>query len=64
MISEKPTKTCRPYWYRLYAGECPVCGRDRSYRQRVYGLRPLDVKDRVVYLSQTETYDHCLERER
>ncbi len=53
-------KAKRPHWYRLYLGECPVCGRDKSYRVRVYGKRPKDSRKRYVYLNQAETYDHCL----
>jgi hypothetical protein len=51
----------RKHWYRLYFGECPVCGRDKSYRERVYGKRPRRRKDRIIYLNQTTTYDGCLE---
>lgn len=49
----------QPYWYRKYIGECPVCGKDKSYRERIYGEKPLDIKDRYVHLSDQETYDHC-----
>jgi hypothetical protein len=56
-------KTGRPHWYKLFAGECPVCGRDKSYRVRVYGKRPADPGERVEYLDDTATYNHCLERE-
>lgn len=52
----------RPHWYRQFIGECPVCGRDHSYRERVYGRKPKDPKKRYVQLRDTETYDHCLER--
>ncbi len=48
------------HWYRLYIGECPVCGRDQSYRERVYGERPEDLKDRIIHLSDSETYDYCM----
>lgn len=57
MIRKKPR-----YWYRHFCGECPVCGRDKSYRERVYGPKPRDHKKRYVQLSYMETYDHCLER--
>jgi hypothetical protein len=49
----------KKYWYRYHVGECPVCGRDKSFKERVYGERPEDKKDRYVYLSDFETYDHC-----
>lgn len=48
------------YWYRFYFGECPVCGRCKSYKERVYGPKPKDVKDRIKYLSDSQTYDNCL----
>ena len=25
------------YWYKIHIGECPICGRDQSYRERIYG---------------------------
>lgn len=53
----------RPHWYRLHVGECPVCGKDASFRERVYGPRPEKRQERVVELSYQETYDHCLEYE-
>jgi hypothetical protein len=53
----------RTHWYRQYVGECPVCGRDKSYRERVYGKPPKDPRKRYVQLSPTECYDHCLERD-
>ncbi len=57
-MTDKPLR--RPYWYRMHYGECPVCGKDRSYRERVYGEKPKDARKRIVYLPQTETYDHCM----
>lgn len=24
------------YWYKITHFECPICGRDKVYRQRVY----------------------------
>jgi hypothetical protein len=56
-------KLHKPHWYRLHIGECPVCGRDKSYRERVYGEKPKDSKDRIVWLLDAQTYDHCLERQ-
>lgn len=52
----------RKHWYRLYIGECPVCGRDKSYRVRVYGRKPKNHNARIVYMTDFETYDHCMER--
>lgn len=48
------------YWYRFYYGECPVCGKDKSYKERVYGPKPKDMKERIKYLPDTETYDDCI----
>lgn len=48
-----------PHWYRTYVGECPICGRDKSSRERVPGQRPSDPAERYVYLSDHETYDYC-----
>lgn len=57
-----PSKSHKPYWYRMYIGECPVCGRDKSYRERVYGSKPKDHDERYIWLAAAETYDHCMER--
>ena len=62
MTTKPPRRSSIPeatHWYRLYLGSCPVCGSDKSYRERVYGKRPEKLEDRVVYLSDTETYDWC-----
>lgn len=53
----------RVHWYRLHKGECPVCGRDASYRERVYGPKPENPQERVREMPDQETYDQCLERE-
>lgn len=47
------------YWYRFWIGECPVCGRDASYKERVYGKRPKSLMKRYRRRPDTETYDHC-----
>lgn len=57
---KRKRKSVRPHWYRLHVGECPVCGKDKSYRERVYGRRPKTASKRFVYLPDTATYDHCL----
>lgn len=49
------------YWYRYYIGECPLCGKDKSYKERVYGPKPKDRSKRYINLLDTETYDHCME---
>lgn len=57
-MNEKQTRP--EHWYRQYFGECPVCGSDKSYRERVYGKRPVKIEDRIAYLSDSETYDSCM----
>jgi hypothetical protein len=50
----------RRHWYRIYVGECPLCGADSGYKERVYGRPPGKwSKKRVVYLPATQTYDYC-----
>lgn len=56
-------RSTQQYWYRIYIGECPVCGKNKGYRERVYGPKPAKPKDRYVHIPDTQTYDHCLERE-
>lgn len=51
-----PVRRDEPHWYRIHVGECPVCGCDKGYRERVAGERPADIGDRYVYLL---TYDWC-----
>lgn len=53
-------KRKRKYWYKLYIGECPVCGRDQSYRERVYGRKPKDPAKRYEQLPQYACPDHFL----
>lgn len=55
-------KASKPHWYMIYVGECPVCGRDQGYRERVYGKKPKDQRKCYKQLSTSETYDHCMER--
>jgi hypothetical protein len=61
-IEKKQRKPAPPHWYRMHVGECPVCGRDASYRERVYGKPPEKWQDRYHNLSYQQTYDHCLDR--
>jgi hypothetical protein len=48
------------HWYKMFVGGCPVCGKDQSYRVRIYGKRPEKIEDRYVQLSYADTYDNCL----
>ena len=61
-IMNTNSKKKRQHWYKIYIGSCPVCGRDKSFRERVYSRRPKKREDRYVWLSDQETYDGCLER--
>ena len=55
-------KTSKPHWYLSWIGECPVCGRDMSYKERMYGKRPDPKKTHLVeYLTPTEAYCGCME---
>lgn len=44
------------YWYLIVYAECPVCGRDYSYRERQYTPRPEDPQQRHRYEVH---YDWC-----
>jgi hypothetical protein len=50
----------KKYWYRQYIGECPVCGRDQSWRERVYGKKPKDTTKVYIHLTDFDSYDHCI----
>lgn len=62
MTNRKPVSKASPHWYRIYVGECPVCGRGKDQRERVAGKPPKKREDRYVSLPDTQTYDHCIER--
>jgi hypothetical protein len=49
-------KKRRKYWYLMVRAECPVCGRDHSYRERRYSPRPKDARKRYKYVVD---YDWC-----
>jgi hypothetical protein len=53
-------KPHRKHWYKYYIGECPVCGRDQSYKERQYTPKPEHMHERIEYLPDTLTYDHCM----
>lgn len=50
----------KKYWYKHFVGECPMCGRDASYKIRVYGKKPKNPEKRYFQLSHQQTYDHCM----
>lgn len=61
LTQNKKRKSPKPHWYKLYIGECPVCGRDASFRERVTDVkRPDKLEDRIEYLPETQTYCHCM----
>ena len=59
-MSETKRKPLPKHWYLQHIGECPVCGRDDSFRERVLGEPPEDPKDRYRWLPDTQTYCGCL----
>ena len=38
----------KPHWYKLHIKECPICGKDDSWRERVYGEKPDKVEERTT----------------
>lgn len=58
-VKRPDDKRKQSHWYRIYVGECPVCGSDKGFRERVNGPKPSDRNDRVVHMSDAECYDHC-----
>ena len=47
------------YWYLIWIGECPLCGRDKGYRERQYTPRPENREDRYKLIPQSSCYDWC-----
>jgi len=56
----KKKKRMPKHWYKIYYGECPVCGKPKEYRERMYTPRPTNQLDRYQQLADMETYDWCL----
>lgn len=47
----------RTYWYKFHWAECPVCGKNYSYKERIYDTpKPDKIELRHIY---EEYYDHC-----
>ena len=45
------------YWYKFEGWRCPVCGRERIDKHRVYDKpRPRNVSERWEWI---EHYDYC-----
>lgn len=53
------TRKRRAKWYMQYIGECPVCGRNKSFREARYTKPPIK-SHRYTLLSDTMTFDHCI----
>ena len=47
------------YWYKFYIGECPLCGRNKGYKIRMYSKKPKSPQKRIEWISNNETYDYC-----
>ncbi len=47
----------RRYWYFISSDYCPVCGKDDTTRERIYGERPSKWEDRHDY--DWNAYDYC-----
>jgi len=50
----------KKHWYKQYLGSCPVCGKDKSYRERVYGKKPKSFKKIYIYMPDNWTYCGCI----
>lgn len=48
------------YWYRQYVGECPGCGRNAGWKERVYGKKPKDFRKVYIQLTDAQCYDYCM----
>lgn len=49
----------RGYWILLHVGECPACGRRQGYQERCYTERPENPEERVIRMTDEETYCGC-----
>lgn len=56
METLKKRKPLPKHWYKQYIAECPVCGKDHSSRERVYGEKPKNPKEIYRY---GVAYDWC-----
>jgi hypothetical protein len=52
-------KTSKVTWYKRFVGECPMCGRNQSYKEAQYTPKPENRNDRIKELTDTEAYDGC-----
>jgi hypothetical protein len=42
-------KEIKNFWYMTVFKMCPVCGEERSYRYRVYGIKPKEIEKRIEH---------------
>lgn len=54
-MTKKPR---RARWYLQYVGECPICGRSKSYKEAMY-TRPPKKEKRYKSIPDFLTYDYC-----
>jgi hypothetical protein len=47
--TKTPRKPLKKHWYKQWIDYCVLCGRTDIVRERHYGERPKDEKDRYVY---------------
>lgn len=59
-MNKRKRKPLPPHWYKQYVGECPVCGADASYKERVYGEKPADPAERYEAIPDKLTFDNCI----
>lgn len=57
---KKLNKKKQKYWYKQYVGECPVCGRNQGWKEKVIGEKPNDFRKIYIQLSNSECFDHCI----
>lgn len=51
-----PETNSRKYWYKFYHHYCPVCGRENTYKVRMFTPKPDDVYERH---EEVIDYDWC-----
>ena len=48
-----------PYWFKQYVGECPLCGCNMGYKEKVRGVKPKDLSEVYIPLSLKDSYCGC-----
>lgn len=57
-VKARKRKALPPHWYKTTIHACPVCGRERVYRERQFTPRPKDPRERFEY--DGLMYDWCM----